>query len=115
MKARRRWADVQRRTSAEDVVRLRGTEDRTPSPRWGRNGCGSLCTEPYVHTLGAGREPGGQMVQAGLKAIYVHAVGDVNAAGGAYPDQSLYPARQRANPGAADPTTPCRRRPWQGR
>ena len=55
-----------------------------------------LRTEPYVRALGA--QTGAQavqMVQAGLKAIYVsgwQVAGDMNTAEQTYPDQSLYPA-----------------------
>ena len=54
-----------------------------------------LNTEDYVPTLGAmtGNQAI-QMVQAGLKAIYVsgwQVAGDANTAGQVYPDQSLYP------------------------
>ena len=54
-----------------------------------------LRTEPYVRALGA--QTGAQavqMVQAGLKAIYVsgwQVAGDMNTAQQTYPDQSLYP------------------------
>ena len=54
-----------------------------------------LRTEPYIRTLGA--QTGAQavqMVQAGLKAIYVsgwQVAGDMNTAQQTYPDQSLYP------------------------
>ena len=55
-----------------------------------------LHTEPYVHALGAltGNQAV-QMVQAGLKAIYLsgwQVAADANSAGQIYPDQSLYPA-----------------------
>ena len=54
-----------------------------------------LHTEPYVHALGAltGNQAV-QMVQAGLKAIYLsgwQVAADANLAGQMYPDQSLYP------------------------
>ena len=55
-----------------------------------------LQTEPYIRTLGA--QTGAQavqIVQAGLKAIYVsgwQVAGDMNTAQQTYPDQSLYPA-----------------------
>ena len=93
-----RWADVERPYSAEDVVRLRGTVDvehtlaRLGAERFWK----MLHTEPYVRALGA--QTGGQavqMVQAGLKAVYVsgwQVAGDMNSAQQTYPDQSLYPA-----------------------
>ena len=92
-----RWVDVERPYSADDVVRLRGsvkieyTLARLGAERLWR----LLRTEPYVRTLGA--QTGAQavqMVQAGLKAIYVsgwQVAGDTNTAQQTYPDQSLYP------------------------
>jgi len=55
-----------------------------------------LRDEPYIHTLGAltGAQAL-QMVQAGLKAIYMsgwQVAADANVSGQTYPDQSLYPA-----------------------
>ncbi len=54
-----------------------------------------LKDEPYVHALGAltGNQAL-QMVEAGLKAIYLsgwQVAADANSAGQMYPDQSLYP------------------------
>jgi isocitrate lyase len=92
-----RWADVKRPYAAKDVVGLRGTVKieytvaRLGALRLWR----LLHTEPYIRALGA--QSGAQavqMVQAGLKAIYVsgwQVAGDVNTAGQTYPDQSLYP------------------------
>ena len=92
-----RWADVERPYSADDVVRLRGavkieyTLARLGAERLWR----LLRSEPYLRALGA--QTGGQaveMVQAGLKTIYVsgwQAAGDMNTAQQTYPDQSLYP------------------------
>ena len=92
-----RWADVKRPYSAKDVVGLRGsvkieyTLARLGAQRLWR----MLHTEPYIRALGA--QSGAQavqMVQAGLKAIYVsgwQVAGDMNTAGQTYPDQSLYP------------------------
>ena len=92
-----RWADVKRPYSAKDVVGLRGavkieyTLARLGAQRLWR----MLHTEPYIRALGA--QTGAQavqMVQAGLKAIYVsgwQVAGDMNTAGQTYPDQSLYP------------------------
>ncbi len=94
----RRWADVERPYSAEDVMRLRGslkieyTLARAGAERLWR----LLRSEPYIRTLGA--QTGAQavqIVQAGLKAIYVsgwQVAGDMNSAQQTYPDQSLYPA-----------------------
>ena len=55
-----------------------------------------LHDEPFVPTLGVltGNQ-GVQVVQAGLKAIYVsgwQVAADANLSGNTYPDQSLYPA-----------------------
>ena len=94
----RRWADVERPYSAEDVVRLRGSiKLEYTLARLGAERLWNLIrTEPYVRALGA--QTGGQavqMVQAGLKAIYVsgwQVAGDMNSAQQTYPDQSLYPA-----------------------
>ncbi len=92
-----RWVEVNRPYTADDVVRLRGsvkiehTLARLGAERLWR----LLRTEPYVRTLGA--QTGAQaveMVQAGLKAIYVsgwQVAGDTNTAQQTYPDQSLYP------------------------
>lgn len=60
-----------------------------------------LQTEPFVRSLGAvtGNQAV-QMVQAGLKAIYLsgwQVAGDANDAAQTYPDQSLYPADSAAN------------------
>ncbi len=92
-----RWVGVQRTYSAEDVRRLRGSLHIEHS--LARHGAETLWKllheEPFVAALGA--MTGGQavqMVQAGLKAIYVsgwQVAGDANTAGQVYPDQSLYP------------------------
>src|SRR5258705_1426733 len=87
-----RWSGVARPYSAEDVIRLRGTihEEHTLA----RLGAGRLWQllqdDPYVAALGA--LTGGQavqMVQAGLKAIYLsgwQVAADANTAGHTYPD-----------------------------
>jgi isocitrate lyase len=92
-----RWADVERPYSADDVLHLRSTlQIEYTLARHGAERLWELLkTEPYVRTLGA--QTGAQavqMVQAGLKAIYVsgwQVAGDMNTAGQTYPDQSLYP------------------------
>ena len=92
-----RWADVERPYSAKDVVGLRGTlKIEYTLARLGAQRLWRLLhTEPYIRALGA--QTGAQavqMVQAGLKAIYVsgwQVAGDMNTAGQTYPDQSLYP------------------------
>ena len=92
-----RWSGVRRTYTAEDVRRLRGSLHIEHS--LARHGAERLWKllheEPFVAALGA--MTGGQavqMVQAGLKAIYVsgwQVAGDANTAGQVYPDQSLYP------------------------
>ena len=69
-----------------------------------------LHTEPYVHALGAvtGNQAV-QMVEAGLKAIYLsgwQVAADANLAGQMYPDQSLYPGNSVPSAGASASTTP---------
>jgi isocitrate lyase len=94
----RRWAGVERPYSAADVVRLRGTllTEHTLARRGAERLWHLLQTEPFIRTFGAltGNQAV-QMVQAGLKAIYVsgwQVAGDMNNALQTYPDQSLYPA-----------------------
>jgi isocitrate lyase len=94
----KRWQGIKRPYMVEDVIRLRGsikieyTLARMGAERLWR----LLNEEPYVHALGA--QTGNQavqMVQAGLKAIYLsgwQVAADANGAGQTYPDQSLYPA-----------------------
>lgn len=93
-----RWRDVKRPYCAEDVVKLRGTVQ--PEHTLARMGAERLwqlmAQEPYVNALGAmtGNQAV-QMVQAGLKAIYLsgwQVAADANNYGHTYPDQSLYPA-----------------------
>jgi isocitrate lyase len=94
----KRWQGITRPYSPEDVVRLRGsvqieyTLARMGAERLWRD----MHNEPYVHALGAltGNQAV-QMVQAGLKAIYLsgwQVAADNNDAAATYPDQSLYPA-----------------------
>ncbi|GAA3726037.1 isocitrate lyase [Spinactinospora alkalitolerans] len=94
----KRWADIERTYSAEDVVRLRGsvTEEHTLARRGAERLWDLLHTEDYVNSLGAltGNQAV-QQVRAGLKAIYLsgwQVAADANMAGQTYPDQSLYPA-----------------------
>jgi isocitrate lyase len=92
-----RWKGVQRPYTAADVDRLRGTVHVEHTlARLGAERLWQLMHEDnYVAALGA--MTGNQaieMVQAGLKAIYVsgwQVAGDGNTAGQVYPDQSLYP------------------------
>jgi isocitrate lyase len=94
----RRWAGVVRPYSASDVMRLRGSivVEHTLAQLGAQRLWHLISTEPFIRALGA--LTGGQavqMVQAGLKAIYVsgwQVAGDMNTADHTYPDQSLYPA-----------------------
>ena len=96
-RADRRWENVKRTYSGEDVVGLRGAvKIEYTLARLGAERLWKLIrTEPYVRALGA--QTGAQavqMVQAGLKAIYVsgwQVAGDMNSSQQTYPDQSLYP------------------------
>ncbi len=93
-----RWEGVIRPYTAEDVWKLRGSIPvehalaRMGAEKFWR----LLYDEPYIQALGAltGLQAV-QMVQAGLKAIYVsgwQVAADMNDARETYPDQSLYPA-----------------------
>jgi isocitrate lyase len=93
-----RWNGIRRTYSAEDVCKLRGTVH--PEFTLARLGAEKferlLRDEAYIPTLGAltGAQAL-QMVQAGLKAIYMsgwQVAADANLSGQTYPDQSLYPA-----------------------
>src|SRR5713101_8646488 len=93
-----RWMGIKRGYSPEEVYALRGSIKvefsiaKMSSERlWS-----SMHSEPYVQALGAltGNQAV-QMVQAGLKAIYLsgwQVAADNNLAGTMYPDQSLYPS-----------------------
>lgn len=92
-----RWAGLRRDYTAEDVIRLQGSvKIEHTLARLGAEKLWKLLeTEPYIRSLGAvtGNQAV-QMVQAGLKAIYVsgwQVAGDNNDAYQTYPDQSLYP------------------------
>src|SRR5512138_3141939 len=92
-----RWKEVYRPYGAEDVDRLRGTlqRDYTVARMGSERLWDLLHNEPFLRALGA--MTGNQaveMVQAGLKAIYLsgwQVAGDANDALTMYPDQSLYP------------------------
>lgn len=98
-----RWDGIRRPYSAKDVVRLRGsilpeyTIARLGAEKFER----LLKDEPYIPTLGAlTGSQALQMVQAGLKGIYVsgwQVAADANLAGQTYPDQSLYPSNSVPN------------------
>jgi len=89
-----RWANIVRRYSAEEVVRLRGSVpiQHTLAERGSKKLWSLLHSEPFIRSLGA--LTGGQAMQqvkAGIKAIYlsgwqVAADGNMSM----YPDQSLY-------------------------
>jgi len=93
-----RWNGINRPYSAEDVLRLRGSiKIEYTLARLGAERLWSLLKEePFVHALGAlSGNQAVQMVQAGLKAIYLsgwQVAADANVAAQTYPDQSLYPA-----------------------
>ena len=93
-----RWKGITRPYTPEDVERLRGTIriDHSIARQGAERLWNLLHEEKYVQALGAltGNQAV-QMVEAGLKAIYVsgwQVAGDANDAGQMYPDQSLYPA-----------------------
>ena len=92
-----RWTGVTRPYTPEDVLKLRGTIriEYTLAQMGAERLWQLLQTESYVNALGAitGNQAV-QMVEAGLKAIYIsgwQVAADGNTAGQMYPDQSLYP------------------------
>jgi isocitrate lyase len=93
-----RWNGIRRPYSARDVWRLRGTVQ--PEHTFARLGAENferlLKDDRYIPALGALTGVQAlQMVQAGLKAIYVsgwQVAADANLSGQTYPDQSLYPS-----------------------
>ncbi len=98
-----RWKGTCRPYTAKDVGRLRGTIQ--PEYTIARMGAEKfehlLGDEAYIPSLGAltGAQAL-QMVQAGLKAIYVsgwQVAADANLSGQTYPDQSLYPSNSVPN------------------
>ena len=93
-----RWAGVRREYTADQVVRLQGSNPIEYS--LARRGADKLWKRlnelDYINSLGAltGMQAL-QQVKAGLQAIYLsgwQVAGDANLAGQMYPDQSLYPA-----------------------
>ena len=97
-KSNGRWNGIVRPYTQEQVERLRGTVkiEHTLARLGAERLWELLNSESYVHALGAmtGNQAV-QMVNAGLKAIYVsgwQVAADANDAGQMYPDQSLYPA-----------------------
>jgi len=94
----KRWAGIKRPYGAEEVCKLRGTvQIEYTLARMGAERLWQLMhSEDYVNALGAvtGNQAV-QMVEAGLKAIYLsgwQVAADANEAAHTYPDQSLYPA-----------------------
>ncbi|MGH9825539.1 MAG: isocitrate lyase, partial [Blastocatellia bacterium] len=92
-----RWNGIRRPYSTQDVHRLGGSVRirHTVAEMGAERLWQILKTEAYVAALGAltGNQAV-QMVQAGLKAIYVsgwQVAADANDSGHTYPDQSLYP------------------------
>jgi isocitrate lyase len=92
-----RWQRITRPYSAADVVRLRGSVqiEYTLAKLGAQRLWELMHTEPYVAALGAltGTQAV-QMVQAGLKAIYLsgwQVAADANLSMQTYPDLSLYP------------------------
>ncbi len=94
----KRWHGITRPYGAEDVCRLRGSiQIEHTLARMGAERLWQLMhSEPFINSLGA--QTGNQavqMVEAGLKAIYLsgwQVAADANGAAATYPDQSLYPA-----------------------
>ena len=94
----KRWQGISRPYGAEDVCRLRGSiQIEHTLARMGAERLWQLMhSEPFINCLGA--QTGNQavqMVEAGLKAIYLsgwQVAADANGAAATYPDQSLYPA-----------------------
>jgi isocitrate lyase len=92
-----RWNGIERRYTAEEVIKLQGSviAEQTLA-RLGAERFWSLLHEPQA-TAGLGTMTGGQAVQAakaGLKVIYCsgwQVAADANSSGNVYPDQSLYP------------------------
>jgi len=92
-----RWQRITRPYAAADVVRLRGSVqiEYTLAKLGAQRLWELMHTEPYVAALGAltGTQAV-QMVQAGLKAIYLsgwQVAADANLSMQTYPDLSLYP------------------------
>src|SRR5579884_1564615 len=98
-----RWNGIVRPYTAADVYRLKGSVklEYSIAKLTSRKLWDLLHREPFVRTLGAltGNQAV-QMVEAGLKAIYLsgwQVAADANLAGEMYPDQSLYPANSVPN------------------
>jgi len=98
-----RWKGITRPYSVGDVLRLRGTlkVEYTLATQGAKTLWRLVNTEPYINALGAlSGNQAIQMVEAGLKAIYLsgwQVAADANQACSMYPDQSLYPADSAPN------------------
>jgi isocitrate lyase len=97
-KSHPRWKGIERPYSPQDVERLAGSLriEHTLARHGAERLWELLQADEHVAALGAmtGNQAI-QMVQAGLKALYIsgwQVAGDANEAGEVYPDQSLYPA-----------------------
>src|SRR5260370_26943789 len=98
-----RWNGIRRPYSAEDVCKLRGTVH--PEYTLARLGAEKferlLRDEAYIPTLGAlTGVQAVQMVQAGLRAIYMsgwQVAAVANLSGQTYPEQTLYAAHSLPN------------------
>ena len=93
-----RWKGIVRPYTAKNVVNLRGSLDikYTLAERGANKFWNLVNGDQHVAALGAltGHQAV-QMVQAGLKGIYVsgwQVAGDNNEAAQTYPDQSIYPS-----------------------
>ncbi|MFP3357167.1 isocitrate lyase [Planococcus citreus] len=93
----KRWENIERPYTAEDVVKLRGSVmiEHTLAKRGADRLYRQINEMPFVNALGAltGNQAV-QQVKAGLQAIYLsgwQVAADANSAGQMYPDQSLYP------------------------
>ena len=93
----KRWENIERPYTAEDVVKLRGSVliEQTLAQRGADRLYRQINEMPFVNALGAltGNQAV-QQVKAGLQAIYLsgwQVAADANSAGQMYPDQSLYP------------------------
>ncbi|MGM0897829.1 MAG: isocitrate lyase [Bacillota bacterium] len=93
----KRWENIERPYTAEDVVKLRGSVliEHTLAQRGAERLYRQINEMPFVNALGAltGNQAV-QQVKAGLQAIYLsgwQVAADANSAGQMYPDQSLYP------------------------
>ncbi len=93
-----RWKHIKRPYTPDDVLKLRGSIkiEHTLAKLGAERLWNLMTTDDYVNTLGAmSGNQAVQMVEAGLKAIYVsgwQTAADANIAGQMYPDQSLYPS-----------------------